>query len=194
MPPAAAAVGGRGDGLAVFVARLAERGAHVHQARAEHRAVFLDDGRAVGSAKAGAEIRDHTVAHQQIAQRIHAGRRVEQSDAEEERVGGHVTWPKEMLPLPLREGVRGRGADASTVPGVRTPPPNSLPQGEGEDLSPIHYPLPALSHCARAGQVCRAPPSVPRPPSPLAHGSRCDPDRPPPRCRFPRRGSSVPDA
>ena len=35
-----------------------------------------------------------------------------------------------ILPLPLREGVGGRGSCL-----VRTPPPNPLPQGEGESVS-----------------------------------------------------------
>ena len=36
------------------------------------------------------------------------------------------------LPLPLREGVGGRGAYFRWPGDVRTPPPNPLPQGEGE--------------------------------------------------------------
>jgi hypothetical protein len=39
-----------------------------------------------------------------------------------------------LLPLPLREGVGGRGAYSRVCSAVRTPPPNPLPQGEGEVL------------------------------------------------------------
>ena len=113
--------GGRGDGLAVFVARLAERGAHVHQAGAEHGAVFLDDDRTVRTAEAGAEIRDHAVAHQQVALRVHAGGRVEQADAEEERVGGHAARLG-AHPPPLEEGVGGRGAMPAADPSPQPPP------------------------------------------------------------------------
>ena len=45
-----------------------------------------------------------------------------------------VTLPAPLLPLPLREGVGGRGRCQSGAPQLAAPPPpNPLPQGEGED-------------------------------------------------------------
>ena len=46
-----------------------------------------------------------------------------------------ISASEKILPLPLREGVGGRGDDARKL--CSTPPPSPLPQGEGEDFSPF---------------------------------------------------------
>ena len=55
----------------------------------------------------------------------------------------------QLLPLPLREGVGGRGEPARTVP--KTPPPNPLPQGEGE-----HFRQPATTATSRFATLSAA--------------------------------------
>ena len=61
--------GGRraGDGLAVLEARLAERGAQIHQARGEDRALSLDDGGTVRPAEILPEIGDDAALDQHFA-------------------------------------------------------------------------------------------------------------------------------
>ena len=77
MPPAAAASRRRGDGFTILETGLAERGAHIDQAGAEHRAVRLDHGGTVGTAETGTEIGDQAVAHQQLAWLIQPGARID---------------------------------------------------------------------------------------------------------------------
>ena len=57
------------------------------------------------------------------------------------RVREATTMPsKTRLPLPLREGVGGRGAAPVASAPARTPPPNPLPQGEGVTLRALFVP------------------------------------------------------
>ncbi len=96
-------LGGGGDGLAVLVAGLAQRRPHVDEAGAQHRAVGVDQVRAVGPRDPAAEIGDPAVADQQRAHFVPVGRRVDQARVDEQEIGhGGVK---------IRRG-RGRSPDA----------------------------------------------------------------------------------
>ncbi len=65
IPPAAAAAGSRGDGLAMLRPRLAETGAQIHQAGRQAGAAGIEHLRPLRRGQPGAEIGDDAVAHQQ---------------------------------------------------------------------------------------------------------------------------------
>lgn len=73
-------LGGGSDSLAVLVARLAEGSAHIEQTGTEDGALLRDDSDAIRTPKAGAEVSDPPVAHQQVTLLVQSRRGVQQAN------------------------------------------------------------------------------------------------------------------
>ena len=151
MPPAVAACGGGGDGLAMLGAGLAERGAQVHQAGCEAGAAAVDLTAPGRGGRAGAVLRDDAVAHQQLARRVEARRRVEQADIGDQQVG------------------HGRVIDCMASPRQGEAPAMSrapLPRAHPGEASPCSRPISAASppNCLISWEPAgsaRSPPDIP---------------------------------
>ncbi len=100
--PGGGGLRGGGDGFPVFQPGLAQRGAHVHQAGAQHGAIAVDLGSPIRAAEIAAVVGDQPVADQQRAGAVQAAGRVEQADVGDQGVG-HATCS------PSPAGGRGSG-------------------------------------------------------------------------------------